>query len=110
LESYTNLDRSSRQKTLGVNSLMLAGYDFTVVKAGWRYTPGPGFILNTRAAWMREKFDDKNPQKLPLGTGFYGEWVANQAATWLESPKGTLDFGWSARRIRDQGRADQYQS
>ena len=110
LESYTDLDRSAKQSTLGVNSLMLAGYDFTLAKIGWRYTPGEGFILTTRAAWMREKFDDRDPKSLLLQSGYYGEWVANQTATWVESPNGTLDFGWSARAIRDQGYANQYQS
>jgi hypothetical protein len=110
LESYTNLDRSARRTTLGVNSLMLAGYDFTVAKIGWRYTPNEKFILHSRAAWMREKFDNQNPQKLLLGEGFYGEWVGSQSATWIESARSTLDFGWSARAIRDQGYADQYQS
>src|SRR5579864_7633895 len=59
---------------------------------------------------MREKFDDRNPQKLPLESGYYGEWVGSQSATWVESPKGTLDFGWDVRAIRQQGYADQYQS
>jgi hypothetical protein len=110
LESYTDLDRSAKRSTLGVNSLTTAGYDFTLAKVGWRYTPDEKFILNTRAAWMREKFDDLNPQNLQLGQGYYGEWVASQSATWIESAKGTLDFGWSSRAIRDQGYTDQYQS
>ena len=110
LESYTNLDRSSRRSTLGVNSLMLASYDFTVGKVGWRYTPDEKFLLTTRGAWMREKFDDQNPQKLLLGEGYYGEWVASQTAAWIESPKATLDFGWDTRVVRDQGYSDQYQS
>jgi hypothetical protein len=110
LESYTDLNRSAKQSTLGVNSLMLAGYDFTLGKVGWRYTPGEGFILTTRAAWMRERFDDKNPKSLLLQSGYYGEWVANQTATWVESPNGTLDFGWSVRSLRDQGYANQYNS
>jgi hypothetical protein len=110
LESYTNLDRTARAATLGVNSLTTAGYDFTVAKVGWRYTPCDKFILNTRAAWTREKFNDQNPKNLLLGEGYYGEWIANQGATWVESPAATLDFGWSVRDIRDQGYSDQYQN
>ena len=110
LESYTELDRTARQATLGVNSMMLAGYDYTLAVAGWRYTPNAKFILNSRAAWMREKSDDQNPKRLLLQSDFYGEWTANQTATWVESPNGTLDFGWTARQIRDQGYANQYQS
>jgi hypothetical protein len=110
LESDTGLDRSARKATLGVNSLTWAGYDFTVAKLGWRYTPNEKFILHSRAAWMREKFYDQNPQKLLLGDGFYGEWTGNQTATWVANSNSTLDFGWSARAIRDQGYANQYQS
>ncbi len=110
LESYTNLDRTAKAATLGVNSLTTAGYDFTVAKLGWRYTPNEKFILATRAAWTREKFNDLNPKNLLLERGYYGEWIANQTATWIETSKATLDFGWSTRDIRDQGYSNQYQN
>ena len=110
LESYTNLDRSSKQATLGINSLMLAGYNFTLAKAGWRYTPNEKFIVNTRAAWMREKFDDQNSKGMLLQQGHYGEWVGNQTASWVQSPNATFDAGWNVREIRDQGTNNQFQS
>lgn len=110
LESYTDLDRSSKQSTLGVNSLMTAGYDYSLAKIAWRYSPNEKFVVHSRAAWMREKFDDENPKNLLLNSGFYGEWVGNQAASWIESPAAKMDFGWSVREIREQGYSNQYQS
>jgi len=109
LESYSSLDRTKTPR-LGINSLATAGYNYSVANLGWRYTPSPKLALATRAAWMREKFDNINTTSLPLGQGFYGEWVLNSNASWIESGAATLDFGVSARRIRDEGFSAQYQS
>ena len=109
LESFSSLDRSNRSK-LGINSLSGAGYHYTLGNLGWRYTPTEKLLISTHAAWMREKFDNVNPTNLPLGAGFYGEWVANGTATWLMSPSATLDAGISVRRLRHAGSSIQYQS
>jgi len=110
LESYSNLDRSAAQNKLGVNSLMLAGYHYTLGNFGWRYTPASKLMVTSHAAWMREKFGDTNPKDVSLGAGYYGEWVWNATATWMWSPAGTLDAGFSVRRIRDGGYAQQFDS
>jgi hypothetical protein len=110
LESYSNLDRSAVQNKLGVNSLMLAGYHYTLGNFGWRYTPTDKLIVTSHAAWMREKFGDTNPKNVSLGAGYYGEWVWNTTATWMWSPAGGLDAGFSMRRIRDGGYAQQFDS
>jgi hypothetical protein len=109
LESYSALDRSSRA-TLGINALAGAGYHYTLANLGWRYTPGQKFLVTTHAAWMREKFDNTNRTDLPLGQGFYGEWVANTGATWAWNARSPLDFGASVRLLRDSGQSIQYQS
>jgi hypothetical protein len=59
---------------------------------------------------MREKLDDSNPGGLPLGGGYYGEWVGNAAVTWMWNRRSPLDAGWSVRRIRDGGFLNQYLS
>ncbi len=110
LESYSSLDRSSVRQKLGINSLMKAGYHYTLGNFGWRYAPTNKLLIVNRAAWMREKFDNNNPTSLPLGGGYYGEWVWNGSATWLWSQKHPLDVGWSVRKIRDQGFLIHYQS
>jgi len=107
LDSYSTLDRSNRS-TLGVNSLAGAAYHYTLANLGWRYSPGEKFLVSTHAAWMREKYDNTNPTNNPLGSGFYGEWVANGTATWFWNSRLPLDFGASVRQIRESGDSFQY--
>jgi len=59
---------------------------------------------------MREKFDNNNPTDLPLGAGYYGEWVGNTTATWMWNARNPLDVGVSVRELRDSGFSNQYQS
>jgi hypothetical protein len=108
LESYSNLDRSSDKANLGINSVMEAGYHYTLFNLGWRYSPSSKFSIVNHAAWMREKYNDATPTPLPLSGGFYGEWVWNSSATWLWNPAAPLEAGWSVRRLRDQDYSNQY--
>jgi hypothetical protein len=110
LESFSALDRHTDLSRLGVNSLVTAGYHYTLANFGWRYSPTPRLLLATHGAWMREKFDNNNPAKRPLGAGFYGEWVWNGAATWMWNGRTPLEVGGSARRIREGGFYNQFQS
>src|SRR6266498_3039392 len=52
LESYSALDRDATPN-LGVNSLVSAGYHYTLGKFGWRYAPGEKLMIVNHAAWMR---------------------------------------------------------
>lgn len=110
LESYSALDRSAAKNQLGVNSLMTAGYHYSLANLGWRFTPVNKLLISTHAAWMREKYGDNNPSAVSLGAGYYGEWVWNTTATWTWSSNGALDAGWSMRRLRDGGYAQQFDS
>jgi hypothetical protein len=56
---------------------MGGGYHYTLGNLGWRYSPTEKLLMVNHAAWMREKFDNYNPTNLPLGAGYYGEWVWN---------------------------------
>lgn len=108
LESYSSLDRDKAK--LGINSLAKAAYDYTLANLGWRYTPDSKSVFDAHAAWMREKYDNFNPNPLPLGDGFYGEWVGNANASRMWSEGSKLDAGISVRQLRDAGFAAQYQS
>lgn len=110
LESYSSLDRSAIRQKLGINSLMEAGYHYTLANLGWSWMPTDRLLIVNHAAWMREKYDNSNRTSLPLGGGYYGEWVWNSAATWMWNRKNPLEAGWSVRQIRDHGFANQYQS
>jgi hypothetical protein len=109
LESYSTIDRSSTPN-LGINSLKTGAYNYTLANLGWRSTPTDKLAIVTRAAWMREKFDNNNPSAQLLGDGFYGEWVANTNGSWSWNKAGAFDFGGSVRRLRDEGLSAQFQS
>ena len=109
LESYSALNRRATSN-LGVNSLVTAGYHYTLGNLGWRYSPSEKLLIVNHAAWMREKFDNYNPTRLPLGAGYYGEWTWNTSATWMWNRQTPLDAGWSVRRLRSDGFANQYQT
>ncbi len=109
LESYSSLDRHTDLSRLGINSLVGAGYHYTLGNLGWRYAAKEKLLFTSHGAWMREKYDNNNPTNLPLGAGFYGEWVWNGSATWMWNGRNPLDVGASVRRIRDGGFYNQYQ-
>jgi Carboxypeptidase regulatory-like domain/TonB-dependent Receptor Plug Domain len=110
LESFSSLDRNNPGSNLGINSIVTAGYHFSFANLGWTYSPINRLLLVSHLAWMREKFDDHNPTRLPTSGGFYGEWVWNSSATWMWNPTSPLEAGWSVRQLRDQGFADRYQT
>ncbi len=110
LESYSNIDRSDSKSSLGLNSLLSGGYHYTLANLGWLATPTDRLLVNTHVAWMREKWGDENPNDSQLGAGYYGEWTANTNATWVWNSRAPLDFGATARQLRDEGYGSQYQS
>jgi hypothetical protein len=110
LESFSSLDRHTDLSKLGVNSLVGAGYHYTLANLGWRYAATEKLLVTSHAAWMREKFDNTQPQRLPLAAGHYGEWVWNGSATWMWNARNPLDMGASVRRLRDNGFYNQYQT
>jgi hypothetical protein len=101
MESYSDIDRARDKDRLGINSLMTGAYNYTFAHLTWRYTPTSALMLTNHAAWMREKYDNANRAGQSLAGGYYGEWVWDAAATWSRSLGGSLDFGWSVRRARD---------
>ncbi len=110
LDSYSTLDRSKIRSRLGVNSLLQARYHFSLTSLNWRYTPAKSLMVSSRAAWIREKYDNITPASLPLEGNHYGEWVLGSSATWLWNERAPLDAGWSARRLHDSGYSNQFLS
>jgi len=108
LESYSDLDRSASKSTLGINSIMEAGYHYTLGNAGWQYSPGENVVIRSHAAWMREKFDDSNPSARDLAAGYYGEWVWNTDVSWMWNSRAPLEAGFSVRQLRQDGSGEQY--
>jgi hypothetical protein len=110
LESFSDLNRDLSRSKPGINALVGAGYHYTLGNLGWRYAPSERLLVVNHVAWMREKYDNSNLTHLPLGAGYYGEWVWNANATWMWNKQSPLDFGGSARRLRSDGFSNQYQS
>lgn len=108
LESYSSLDLSNSRSILGTNSLMGAGYHYTLGNLGWRYSPRDRLLVRNHLAWMREKFTDSNPTDLPLSGGYYGEWVWNTDVSWIWNSHAPLEAGFSVRQLRDEGFSNQY--
>jgi hypothetical protein len=109
IDGHSNGDRTAARDRLGANSVMTSAYHVSVANLGWRYTPSEHLFVTNHMAFLRERFDNQNPEDLTLAAGMYCEWVWNSAALWTWSPHGSLDAGWSLRRIRDDGFTDTYQ-
>ena len=109
IDGHSDGDRTAARATLGANSVMTSAYHVFIANLGWRYAPGDRLLVTNRIAFLRERFDNQDPQNLSLEAGMYGEWVWNSTATWSWNPHGSLDEGWSLRRIRDDGFTNNYQ-
>ena len=108
-DGTSGFDRERAYARLGINSIMVSSYHFTLASLAWRYVPGGRFLLTTRGAFSREKYRNDNKDRLSLTGGQYGEWVWNAAATWIWTGRNALDLGWSLRRIKDAGFTNLYQ-
>ena len=108
LSAYSDLDQTRRRQRMGLNSIMVADYYLTMANAAWRYTPTGNFFMTNRAAYIREFNNNQNRDYNDLNQGYYGEWVYNANSTWRWRENATLDFGWSVRRLRDDGYWNRY--
>ncbi|MBI4890448.1 MAG: TonB-dependent receptor [Acidobacteria bacterium] len=108
MDGSSDLDRSEKKNTLGINSIMNADYHTTLANLGWRYAPSSSLMLTNRMAWIRERAGNRNNRDLPLGEASYGEWVANSSLVWNWSSKTPLQAGTSFRRLHDDGFSAQY--
>ncbi|MBL8216728.1 MAG: TonB-dependent receptor [Bryobacterales bacterium] len=109
IDGYSSGDRSRNRDRLGANAVMEAEYRSTLLTADWRYTPRSGVLATSRLAWMRERFENRNRELLPLAGGHYGEWVWNAGLTAMVRGRHAFDAGASVRRLRDAGFTNQYQ-
>jgi hypothetical protein len=108
-EGKSALDRSSARSKLGVNSLMLSDYHFTLANLASHYAPSASFFVTSRVAWTRERGSASNPIGLSLGSDGYGELVGRSDATWIWGGSNALNFGGFVRRLRDDGSKYEYQ-
>jgi hypothetical protein len=103
IDGYSSLDRTQDLSHLGQNDLMTSHYHYTLANLGWNYTPTGHFLATSHVAYMREAITDENKNQINFDRGQYGEWVWNSDAAWMWRPQDSFNFGWSMRRIRDDG-------
>ncbi|MBL8232302.1 MAG: carboxypeptidase-like regulatory domain-containing protein [Bryobacterales bacterium] len=106
IHGRSGLDRTGAEQRLGLNGFFDTDYDFTIANASSRWSPGGNLSLQNSFAWMRESFFNRNRQLNPLSGGHYGEWIYNSDNQWQWSEQGTLSFGATVRRLRDNGFID----
>jgi hypothetical protein len=109
IDGTSDLNRSGiAESSLGLNAALIARYHYTLVNFGWQFTPNRSFVLNTRAAFTRERYDNTNLLGEALGNGYYGEWVAKSDATWSWTDTAQLQLGGEIRPAHGAGFANYY--
>jgi hypothetical protein len=69
-EGYSRHKLLSSSSVRVVRNISLRVY--TLGNLGWRYSPSEKLMIVSHAAWMREKFDNYNPQLQVFGPGAAG--------------------------------------
>ncbi len=99
LDGHTDVERHDPANT--VNDLDTGTNDFTIGRLGWRYAITPKLLLDSDAAYIRQRSDTRNFSHQILNSGYYGEWVLAARSTWNWGKAQVMEAGYSARRLRD---------
>lgn len=108
LDGKSDLDRTHVRNRLGINAVMTASYHTSLLNVGWRYAPSSSALVTARAAWMRERADNRNNRELGLGGAGYGEWIGSTSLLCNWSRRAPLEAGFAMRRIHDDGYSARY--
>lgn len=108
LDGHSDLDREFARSSLSINTIMLGSYHTSVANLGWRYTPSSTATIQSKAAWLREAFENSNRDRLQMARGQYGEWISNTDLSWTWARQAPLTAGLQLRRLRDDGVLHRY--
>jgi hypothetical protein len=75
--------------------------DFTFVRAGWRWSASPRFLLEARGAYLREPDQLFNNTNLLLDKTDHREWNGSAGLSWAWAKDQVLQAGWTERQLRD---------
>lgn len=109
IDGYSGLNRDKDLSTLGDFDLKQSNYHYTLANLAWNYTPNEHFLATNHVAWSREAIADENRLDLNFNRGQYGEWAWNSDAVWMWHSQHSFNFGWSMRRIRNDGLTEFFQ-
>jgi carboxypeptidase-like protein len=99
LDGHTDVSRHDPLN--GLNDLDTGSNDFTLGRVGWRYAVTPQLLLDSDAAYIRQRFHTTNLNSQVLNADYYGEWVLASRTTWSWGKAHILEAGYSGRRLRD---------
>ncbi|MEP7353172.1 MAG: TonB-dependent receptor [Acidobacteriota bacterium] len=108
IEGASGVDRTRFRDSLGVNSVALSGFRYTLLTAGSRYTPNRRLLVTNRIAWSKERGDVANRDNAALSHDAYGEWTWRGDASIVWEKKNTLDFGGIFRHLSDDGSSSRF--
>jgi hypothetical protein len=103
IDGYSGLNRTQDLSKLGLNDLMTSNFHYTLANLGWNFTPSGHFLATSHLAYTRKAITDQDYININFDRGQYGEWVWNSNAIWMWHAQDSFNFGWSMRRIRDDG-------
>jgi hypothetical protein len=89
--------------SLTVGEFRTGATDFTIARAGWRWSITPRLLLDAHAAYVRQPNNTRDPFGNILTTDGYSEWLGGGRASWSWSRESVLESGWTLRRLRDVG-------
>src|SRR5713226_5602919 len=75
--------------------------DFIFLRLGWRWSITPHLLLDSRAAYIQQPFEQRNPFGDPLSRQSYSEWVGGSNLVWSWNKNEVLESGWTLRRLQD---------
>ncbi len=75
--------------------------DFSLARAGWRWTLSPKLLLDAHGAFYREPDELFNNASLLLSKNDHREWVGGAGLSWAWARNEVLQAGWAERHLRD---------
>ncbi len=93
---------------LTIGEFKTGATDFTIARAGWRWSVTHHLLLDTHAAYIRQPNNTRDPFGHILTTNGYSEWLGGGRVSWSWNRESVLESGWTLRRLRDVGYAALY--
>jgi len=99
LAGRTNLEQSNA--IFDNNQFKSGQNNFTLARAGWRFTVNPNLVLETTGAYIEQQFKLRNPSNQNLNSDSYREWAGTTRALWHWSQGHILEAGYTGRGLSD---------
>ena len=99
-DGHTNMSVSD-PASLAILDYASGTSDFTLTRAGWRWSPSPRLLVDARAAYIRAPDQLFSNTHLLLTKTDHREWLGAAALSWAWAPDQVLQAGWTERSLRD---------